>query len=396
MPEVTVRQLEGEEIKEVIHWLVMYAFAPSPPLPDKEKWWERMTKRLGSTYLALFEDDKPMACTVHTAMPQNVRGNVYSSGGVWWVAAHPSGRRKGYTRKLMAEQFLTMRREGNPLTCLYPFRESFYERLGYVTFPQEQVITFNPANLGGLVKRDLPGDVTLMPIEEGRDLYLNYLRKHQPTVHGMAINPERIAQLANLWLVVAQAGEEIIGLMIYKLTGEMVNFTMTVNRFYYDNSLGKYLLLEWLSRHIDQAGSIEIKLSKAEMAETWLADLDVDVKSSSFVSNRRITPMGRVLDIAALDGMHTGPGQFSANISDPFCTWNNGGYLFETIGGRLQISAADDAECDLTIQALSGLIYGTHNPDDFAFRGWGTPSTELQARMRQVFPPMIPYLHEEF
>ena len=83
MTDVTVRQLEGEEIKEIFHWLVMYAFAPSPPLPDQESWWERMTKRLESTYFALFEDDTPMACTVHTAMPQNIRGHIYSSGGVW-------------------------------------------------------------------------------------------------------------------------------------------------------------------------------------------------------------------------------------------------------------------------------------------------------------------------
>jgi hypothetical protein len=83
MPEITIRQLQGEEIKDIFHWLVMYSFAPTPPMPDKEKWWERASKRLDSTHMVLFEDDKPMACTIHTEMPQNIRGKLYPMGGVW-------------------------------------------------------------------------------------------------------------------------------------------------------------------------------------------------------------------------------------------------------------------------------------------------------------------------
>jgi hypothetical protein len=62
----------------------------------------------------------------------------------------------------------------------------------------------------------------------------------------------------------------------------------------------------------------------------------------------------------------------------------------------LQVGPADEPDCELTIQALTALIYGTHDPGDFAFRGWGNPSAEVQATMRAIFPPRVPFLHEYF
>ena len=69
---------------------------------------------------------------------------------------------------------------------------------------------------------------------------------------------------------------------------------------------------------------------------------------------------------------------------------------FETVSGRLHVTSTERADCDLSIQALTALIYGAHDPGDFAIRGWGNPSPDLQAVMRTVFPPMLPFMHEMF
>jgi hypothetical protein len=53
-------------------------------------------------------------------------------------------------------------------------------------------------------------------------------------------------------------------------------------------------------------------------------------------------------------------------------------------------------DCELSIQGLSALVYGTQDPGDFAVRGWGDPSPEVQAAMRTLFPPATPHLHELF
>jgi hypothetical protein len=66
------------------------------------------------------------------------------------------------------------------------------------------------------------------------------------------------------------------------------------------------------------------------------------------------------------------------------------------VWGVLQVSPAKHADCALSIQALAALLYGTHDPGDFAFRGWGDPSPQVQATMRAMFPRMLPHMHEMF
>ena len=109
-----------------------------------------------------------------------------------------------------------------------------------------------------------------------------------------------------------------------------------------------------------------------------------------------LSPMGRVLDVAKIGGVQTGPGCFSAHIADPLCPWNEGIWQFETRDGMLQVSPTDEADCDLSIHALAALVYGANDPDSFAIRGWGSPSPPVQETMRTMFPPQAPYLHEFF
>jgi predicted acetyltransferase len=106
--------------------------------------------------------------------------------------------------------------------------------------------------------------------------------------------------------------------------------------------------------------------------------------------------MGRVVDVAQIGGMRTGPGRLTMRVSDPLCPWNEGAWRLETVDGRLQVQSSRAADCALRIQGLSALVYGTHDPGDFAVRGWGDPSSEMLTVLRTMFPRRLPYLHEVF
>ncbi|HEM46401.1 MAG TPA: hypothetical protein ENO23_05070, partial [Alphaproteobacteria bacterium] len=275
------------------------------------------------------------------------------------------------------------------------FRESFYERMGYVTFPLPRKATLKPPDLAPLLKPNLGGGVDLVLIGDGYDTYRVYLHRLQQRVHGMSVfvhgAKERVQKENRSWLALARVEQELVGLLLYELRGEEVTrLTLRAHRFYYDTSQARYLLLQWIARHVDQASEVEIWLAPYEQPETWLSDLQVRTESQVRA------PMGRVVDVAGIGGMRTGPGRFSARVGDPLCPWNEGVWRFETMDGALQVTRAADAECDLSIQALSALVYGTHDPGDFRFRGWGNPDAETQAAMRAVFPAMMPYLHEYF
>ena len=106
--------------------------------------------------------------------------------------------------------------------------------------------------------------------------------------------------------------------------------------------------------------------------------------------------MSRVLDVEKIGGMNVGEGSFSAQIIDPLCPWNESEWQFETKEGKLEVGKTSKAECQLTVQGLTALINGTHDPQELLLRGWGNPEPILQAVMRTMFPKAVPYLHENF
>ncbi|MBC8505299.1 MAG: GNAT family N-acetyltransferase [Anaerolineales bacterium] len=394
MSKVTIRPVVGDEMLEIAYWMSSYAFRPSPPFPNKEERFEIIRSRKGIDYFALFEDDKPAAVAASTPLSQNVRGSIYQMSGIYNVVTHPAYRRNGYSRQVLAALLATVRDKGWPFTCLYPFRESFYERLGYITFPQPKIAKFAVSTLQPLLKEDLAGEVEIIMIKDGYQAYRDWLYDMQPSVHGMGVfkyGNEAGAAANQSWVAIAREEGEPVGFMLYSLKGEEVTkFNFRAQRFHYKNSLGRYLLLEWIARHIDQANQVEIWLPPFELPETWLADMEVQTEPAW------IPPLGRILDVEKIGGMQVGSGNFSAQISDPICPWNEGAWQFESVDGVLEVSKGNDAQCELSINALSALVYGTHDPGDFALRGWGSPPTDLQETMRSMFPSMLPYLHEYY
>jgi predicted acetyltransferase len=315
-------------------------------------------------------------------------------GGIWGVATHPAARRQGYCRALMVRLLEAMHADGRAISVLYPFRESFYERLGWVTLPQPIKYTFAPSTLAPLLKTDLPGAVQIALIAEALDAYQEYVCQMQKRTHGMAtfdfLDPAS-AQRNHSWLAQARVDGKTAGLMLYRLSGEgPAQYTLNASRFYYRTGPAKYLLLQWIARHIDQAKQAELWLPAFERPETWLSDMNVEPEKGRF------TPMGRVVDLARLRGMQTGPGLVHLCVRDTHCPWNEGCWRLETANGRLQVRRSNKADCDLSIQGLSALIYGAHDPGDFCVRGWGHPSPETLTTMRAMFPPKLAYLHEWF
>ena len=393
---LTVRQVEGQEMLDLLFWLDNYAFHPSPPVPDREEWEKRIKTRKTTAYFAVFDGEKGVAITACPRFTQNVRGKIFQMGGFADVSTHPETRRKGYSRKLISHAFKVLNEDGDVLSSLYPFRESFYERLGYVTFPQSRRANFKPGATAALLKAELDGDISLSLMGEGFDAYQQYIKQMQPNTHGMALftdieGQREAAQSNRSWLALAKVEDEVEGLMVYQLQGEeIMNFDLRAVRFYYRNSQGKYLLLDWLARHIDQAGKVALWLPSYEQPNTWLADIRPKLEPVF------VAPMGRVLNVSGLSGMRTGDGIFSAQVIDEDCPWNNGVWTFDGESGNLVVKPGNNPAFTLTIQGLSALVYGVNAPEDFYIRGWGDPPAQMQSTLWKMFPPKLPYLHEYY
>ena len=393
MTNIIIRPIVGEELYDINLRLSGYAFRATPPLPDNERWREDLDALSAATHLALFEDDYAVSIAAASPMTQSVRSVVLPVGGVWAVATDPTARRKGYSKQVLQALFAHMRDAGMPLSVLYPFRESFYERLGYVVLPQPRTAIFPVAALGLLLRRDLGGSVTMLSLADGAAIWRAYQLRVQPLIHGMTLPDERAARLPFMrdrdWMAVARVGDEVVGIMFYRILGNGQN--MLVSRFLTHTAVGRYLLLEWVARHIDQVHDVEIPLAPSDHPETWLPDLHVRLHGNE-------NPMARIIDITKLNGLAVGSGQIVAEIRDPHCPWNTGRFRLQANDdGRLRVTPTTDAaECDLDIIALAALIYGVVAPEMFVPRGWGNVSPAAQATLATLFPPLSPFVMVEF
>jgi predicted acetyltransferase len=271
MPEVVIRQVQAEEMLELASPIRAYSFSSTPPLPEREKSLRRLPYEKGDIHFILFEDNKPMACVSSQRLTQQVRGKIYKCGGVRGVATHPAARLKGYAWLLLNHLFEAFHTTSIPLSTLYPFRESFYERLGYTIFPQPRIAHLETSALLPLLKKKFAGNVELLSIVDGYETYRAYLYKQQQKRHGMALFSENFASSLQdentMWLACARDENGLeCGMMLYYIQEYLGN--IIVSDFCYDTSLGRSLLLEWLARHIDQMKKIEIILSPDEHPET--------------------------------------------------------------------------------------------------------------------------------
>jgi predicted acetyltransferase len=392
--KITLRHLQGEEILNTLYPLASYSLHASPPFQNKEEWYTIVRERQGMCCQALFEDETAVSIAVSTPMTQNMRGKLYPVSGVWGVATYPAARRKGYCRQAIASVLSMEREAGKVFSNLYPFRESFYERLGYISYPLTKIVRFSPFTLSPLLKVDLEGEIKQQYFGETYETYRDYLAGMRAYTHGMAFFDfgDRVRANQNLfWTALADFDGKIEGLMVYRTLGEEVSkYIFSAIRFYYQTSRARNLLLCWIARHIDQVDRVEIWLPADEYPETWLADTQVKVESAIRAA------MSRVLDVEKIGGMNVGEGNFSARIKDPLCPWNEGVWRFESSEGKLWVSRASKAECELAIQGLTALIAGVHDPQDIPLRGWGDIDPTIQSIQADMFPRTVPFMHEIF
>jgi len=394
MTSIQIRRVTGYELSQIRQSVPGYAFAgDTPPGISVLAMEQTATYLEDDHYFALFKDGDPVATAGNRPMTQNVRGKVVPMWGVWNVAVLPLARRKGYARDVMAHLLTDTRVEGGAFSTLYPFRESFYERMGYATFPQARKVLLKPENLSGVFDLPLEGDFDMRLYKDGYTDYMPMLKQLQEQRHGFgmfegastALMPSR----NQAWQVLVWLDGRIIGSMIYRIHNNRETFS--AYHFYYTEPMGRYKLLEWLARHVDQVKEIEVQMAHTEQPETWLADINPDFRQT-------MAPMGRVVDVMRLNDLpvHAEDG-FTLHVSDPLCEWNNGTFKFQGGDGVLKVAPVEATTDDtVSIQGLSAIIYGTHHPHDFPLRGWGKLQPETQEAIQALFPLASPHLHERF
>jgi hypothetical protein len=330
-------------------------------------------------------------------MRQNVRGVVLPMAGIASVVSHPSARRRGLARMLVERILRDMRDDGRPVSGLYPFRPSFYQRFGFVGLPRVRTAAFAPAGLGHLVRAELPGSVTRLHVRDGfaehRALSLRLLGER----HGFAVFSDaralRLRDTEEKWVAVARVGAEVVGAVTYRI--DMHGGDLLADDLLVTGPMGRALLLQFFARHVDQVGRVVMAVGADEVPELWGTDLEAHTEAKVRFPQSP-APMARVLSLEALAGLPVGPGGVSVEVVGDELV--GGRYRLSGDGGRLAVERgpAGGAEATLTVAGLSGLVYGVLDPVDVTVRGLGTVTPDAAVALRSLFPRSLPYLFSDF
>ncbi|HEY7119203.1 MAG TPA: GNAT family N-acetyltransferase [Tepidisphaeraceae bacterium] len=396
MPNITIREVRAEALLTTAFPLRAYAFGGSPAAADPERWVGHADHLAACCVLVLFDDGRPLATATSVPFTQTVRGKLLPGAGISFVATHPGARRQGHQTRVIGQLLANMRERGETVAALYPSRASFYATFGFIGFPSVSLVQFPPERLALLVRQPLPGEIELLPHREGFDRYHAYLTRIQPAIHGFALGHRSFAthwpDRSESWIAFAHVDGVIRGAMTYAIS--RFGGDLLADEFSAAGGTAKYLLLQWLGRHAEQVESVGVILPPDARFETWLVDVGAAISLPE--PNLYRTPMARIISLDALDGLQVGPGSFTARITDRWCPWNEGAHTFASVDGLLRVTPATDADCDLASDAVSALVYGGYDPDDFPIRGWGAPPDATAVAMRSMFPPALPFLYARF
>ncbi len=83
-----------------------------------------------------------------------VAGERMKCGGIGGVAVLPEFRMNGTAKCLMTAAYASMRNTGTSLSLLYPFKQSFYQKMGYGLIGDIQTLTIPSASIPRFSERD--------------------------------------------------------------------------------------------------------------------------------------------------------------------------------------------------------------------------------------------------
>jgi predicted acetyltransferase len=396
MGAMRIRQLPAAERAAVSVPIQTYCFMQSPP--DDEAL-TRVTADLPyfADHVTLVAEDAGLPVAEASAVPlrQNLRGRVLPMAGIAGVASLPLTRRRGHVRALMIELLGRMREAGHAVSTLYPFRPSFYERLGYAGLPKTKTTRFSPADLRPLLSVDLPGTVAFGPPAAHYAVYRALTERLLRRRHGFAVLPDqRMAYLRDAtdqWLVTATVDGEVAAGVPYRLSGH--GGDLVAGDLLAVDPIARAHLLRFFAQHADQVASIEVTVAPDDYPELWTTDLEMTTESRTTIPTSA-PPMARILSLPALTGLPAGPAAATVEIrDDPFIA---GTYHLDGSTGELTVTRASNATATLTAPAVAALVYGSLTPPDLVARGLAAIPPSTARALATLFPPATPYVHARF
>ncbi len=353
-----------------------------------------------------YDGDTPVGITASIAFEMTIPGGLAPCAGITWVGVMPTHRRRGVLTGLMRQQLDDLRTRGEPLAALWASEPVIYGRFGYgIAAPAAAMEAVH----AGFAFRDDPGPtgtVRLLTKEEARKLFPPIYERARLQRHGMMSRSEarwngRVEDPEH-W----RDGASPKYYVLVELDGQGEAFSM-------------YRVKQKWERGMPQSELVlvdAIATSTEATRELWRYLFGVDlIAKVSLWNYDPATPLflmvrdARRLQLKVSDGIwlrlvdvgealkrrsYAGDGSVVLEVTDEFCSWNEGSYRAGEDAGP----SKDAAELRLSAADLASAYLGAFSFERLAAAGRVEELAEgAIARATALFrTPLPPWCPEPF
>ena len=318
------------------------------------------------------------ACQLHP-LRQWIAGTALDVRGLGTVAIAPTHRRRGLAGRLVAGGLRAAREDGAAASALYPFRVSFYARLGYGLAGRALQYRVSPDCLPDAAERLR---VELADSDAARAEVRRMYQRWAATQTGQLARPERVweqllASGERALVAYRSAAGEVEGyaLVVYRVDLPPQDRFLEVDEIAWATPEARRGLLAWLASLGDQWRQLLIRLLPGHTPDAWVAEPRLPWGSAPgwglwFPSATLLAgPMFRVLDVRRAWEQRTvkaeSPLSVRLELADPTIPENSGSWRLRLEDGRVGVergAGASDVGLRLDVATLSRLFVGALSP----------------------------------
>jgi predicted acetyltransferase len=390
-----------EKDREAYRKLMRYAFETVKNNYEDLKW--PSEKVPIDWFYGVFNEDNLVAGAGIIPFDIRMRSQDFKMHGVTGVASKPEFRNQGIIRALMLKLFEDMHDKEIPLSVLYPFKHSFYEKLGYklvdVNFTYEfriSDILYKETNYHMKEVERINDDIR--SVYDVAILNFDYIAKRPAIQYWRRL-------FKNNFKFICYNGNQPVGFLTIRFTKKEAQWewlkhpekTIWIQETFWLDQTAKQTIFNFLWSHRDQRKYIVGGFSANENI--------IDLLKTPRIKNIYVfdNSLLRIIDVkTVLENLKYHRDEFSVvfHVKDKFCPWNNGFFTLTSEEKKINVKFEEllekKGDVEIEIKYLAQLLAGFRTISDLLEFSFITVNKEKIELLQELFPLTNNYFHEYF
>jgi len=354
----------------------------------------------------VFDGKKLAAGMFYYPFEMRVSAGYLPMGGVSMVATWPEYRKLGLAKKMMIAAQEEMKKTGRCLSILFPFKYSFYDRMGYGLACELCICEFDPIKL----RRFAPEGYRLVEVDGRKhwrvfeDLHQRFRLHYNGTVKRDAAYWqtryfERVQLRVHPYLVYRGKTHRGFVITALKEPQEYPKSQMSIIEYAWTEPAAAQAIFGFLENHKEQMKTIRMMTPRDLDLFPYFIDPRIEVKLHPKM-------MIKLVDAAAAIEKRTYPGLHHGRLGinllgEETAPWNTGRYELSFDDERAEVTKLPKrrpsrAMVKISIRSLSQLYMGYYSVGELAAMNAITGPEGALEILAQAFPKTPTYIHDWF